>query len=198
MPEAAVRRARGTLFHTAITDPRGDELLPLTALARRYPDLYARHIAKYAGREHRLRERVIPLDCDWADVVFFSPVDSAVLFDAVRSAGRRVWAGPMWAFDASRLDPRRCCVRLMRVTRGARSADPGDEDDYLPLTTATLRAVSQVTDRALTRLRNLGPDEPLLPWGDVPHVLHRGPVPLDIFHEGEGDERTAVGTCPAS
>ena len=80
--------ARGTLLHTAVTAPRGDELLPLSLLAERHPDLYARHIAKYAGREHRLRERVIPLDCHWADVVFFSPVDSAVLFDAVGSAGR--------------------------------------------------------------------------------------------------------------
>lgn len=180
---AAGRRARGTLFHTAVAAPRGDELLPLTLLAERYPDLHARHVAKYAGREHRLRERVIPLDCAWADVVFFSPVDSSVLFDAVRSAGRRAGAGRMWTLDASRLDPRRCCVRLMRVTRGALSADPGDEDDYLPLTTATLRAVSQVTDRALTRLRTLGPDEPMLPWGDVPHVLHRGPVPLDVFDD---------------
>lgn len=180
---APVPRVRGTLFHTAVTDPRGDELLPLRVLGERYPDLYARHVAKYAGREHRLREWVIPLRCEWTDVVFFSPVDSAVLFDAMRAAGRRVWGGAMWRVDASRLDPRRCCVRLMRVTPGARSADPGDEDDYLPLTTATLRAVSQVTARALSRLRGLGPDEPSLPWGDVPHVLHRGPVPLSIFQQ---------------
>lgn len=191
-----MRRARGTLFHTAVTDPRGAELLPLAVLAERYPELHARHVAKYAGREHRLRERVIPLDCAWTDVVFFSPVDSAVLFEAVRTAGRHVWGGPMWTADASRLDPRRCCVRLMRVTRGARSADPGDEDDYLPLTTATLRAVSEVTDRALTRLRDLGPDEPVLPWGDVPHVLHRGPVPLDVFHEWRAQSPDRDGRIP--
>ncbi|MEW2519970.1 hypothetical protein [Actinacidiphila alni] len=181
MTSETAPRARGTLFHTAVTAPRGDALLPLKLLGERYPDLYARHVAKYAGREFRLRERVIPLDCDWTDVVFFSPVDSTVLFDAVRGAGRRVRGGPMWTVDAARLDPRRCCVRLMHVTRGAASADPGDEDDYLPLTTATLRAVSRVTDDALARLRALGPDEPVLPWGDVPHVLHRGPVPLSVF-----------------
>lgn len=90
---------------------------------------------------------------------------------------------PLWTLDASQLDPARCCIRLMRVTSGARTADPGTDDDYLPLTSATLRAVSEVTDRALERLRNLGPDEPLLPWGDVPHVLHRGPVPLNLFQE---------------
>jgi len=175
------RRAHGTLFHTAVTDPRGDELLPLAMLRERHLDLYTRHLAKYTGREHRLRERVIPLGCSWADVVFLSPLDSTVLFDAARSAGRRVWDGPVWTLDAARLDPERCCVRLMRVTPGARTADPGTEDDYLPLTTATLRAVSEVTHRALERLRNLGPYDPLLPWGDVPHVLHRGPVPFRLF-----------------
>ncbi|WP_157535846.1 hypothetical protein [Kitasatospora mediocidica] len=184
MPTKPAReRARGALFHTRIADPRGDELLPLSMLRERYPDLHARHSAKYAGREHRLRERVIPLDCAWSDVVFLAPLDSTMLFDAARSSGRRVWDGPVWTLDAARLDPERCCVRLMRVSPGARSADPGTEDDYLPLTTATLRAVSEVTDRALARLRNLGPDEPLLPWGDVPHVLHRGPIPLDLFRE---------------
>jgi DNA-binding response OmpR family regulator len=27
------------------------------------------------------------------------------------------------------------------------------------------------------------PDEPLLPWGDMPHILHRGPIALDLFQE---------------
>ncbi|MEE4543035.1 hypothetical protein V2S66_13790 [Streptomyces sp. V4-01] len=51
------------------------------------------------------------------------------------------------------------------------------------MTTASLRAVCQVTHRALERLRTLGPDEPVLAFGDVPHVLHRGPLPLDLFQE---------------
>ncbi len=71
----------------------------------------------------------------------------------------------------------------MRCTPGARSADPGIEDDYLPLTTATLRAVSEVTHRAVERLRTLGPDDPLLLFGDLPHVLHRGPLPLALFRD---------------
>jgi len=182
LPVASQPRVRGTLFHTAVTAPRGDALLPLSALREQYPDLYLRHRAKYTGREERLLERVVPLDCAWEDVVFLSPIDSSVLFEAMRSAGRPVPEITLWPLDAARLDPGRCCIRLMRVTRGRRSADPSDADDYLPLTTATLRAVSQVTDRALARLRTLGPDEPSLPWGDVPHILHRGPLPLSVFH----------------
>ncbi|MGW4791436.1 hypothetical protein ACWEPC_03330 [Nonomuraea sp. NPDC004297] len=181
--ELTQQRAHGRLFHAMITDPHGDQLLPLAMLRDRYPDLHTRHVAKYTGREHRLGERVIPLECTWADVVFLAPLNPTVLFDAVRSAGLRMGDVPVWTLDAARLDPARCCIRLMRVTPGARTTDPGTEDDYLPLTTATLRAVSEVTDRALERLRNLGPDEPLLPWGDVPHVLHRGPIAFDLFRK---------------
>ncbi len=182
LPVTPRPRVRGTLFHTAVTAPRGEELLPLSALREQHPDLYIRHRAKYTGREERLLERVIPLDCAWEDVVFLSPIDSSVLFEAMRSSGRPVPEITLWPLDAGQLDPDRCCIRLMRVTRGSRSADPADADDYLPLTTATLRVVSEVTDRALSRLRTLGPDEPSLPWGDVPHILHRGPLPLSVFH----------------
>lgn len=66
----------------------------------------------------------------------------------------------------------------MRKSPTRPGAEPATDTDYLPFTTATLKAVSRVTDAALTRLRNLSPDDPLLPWVDVPHVLHRGPIPL--------------------
>ena len=41
-------------------------------------------------------------------------------------------------------------------------------------------------DRALDRLRNLNPTEPLYPWADIPHVLHRGPIPLTRFRTSDG------------
>ncbi|AUG76229.1 hypothetical protein CFP65_1330 [Kitasatospora sp. MMS16-BH015] len=172
---------RGTLFHTAVAAPRGDQLLPLAGLRELHPDLYERHLVKYRGREHRLAERVLPLDCTWSEVVFLSPLDAAPLFAALREAGRPAATPQQWTLDAGLLDPARCCVRLMRMTRGAQTADPGGPDDYLPLTTATLRAVAEPTARALDRLRTLTPAEPARPWGDVPHILHRGPIPLRYF-----------------
>ncbi|MFE9423611.1 hypothetical protein ACFYNO_11695 [Kitasatospora sp. NPDC006697] len=181
MPSSSLPTVRGTLFHTAVHDPRGDALHPLSGLRERWPDLHERHGRKYRGREHRLLERVFPLDCAWSEVVFLSPVDSTVLFDALRESGREVAPVPLWRLDAGRLNPARCCIRLMRTEPGAASAEPGTPDDYLPLTTAGLRAVSQVTDRALRRLRTLPPGHHALPWGDVPHVLHRGPIPLSLF-----------------
>lgn len=69
----------------------------------------------------------------------------------------------------------------MRKSTTEEEAEFGDDDDFLPYTTGNLRAVSRVTAAALDRLRNLTPDERLLPWVDVPHVLHRGPVPISCL-----------------
>jgi hypothetical protein len=34
---------------------------------------------------------------------------------------------------------------------------------------------------AIDRLERLGPDDPWLPWVDVPHVLYRGAIPVSWF-----------------
>lgn len=175
------QRVRGTLYHSPVSHPRGDQLLPLNAMREPYPDLYEFHHAKYQGREWVLERPVPPLSCTWGDVVFFSPVDSALVFEALRSAGRKVPFTPFCTVDAGLLDPERTCIRLMRKSATEPEAEPGDDDDFLPYSTGTLRAVSRITVAALDRLRNLGPDEPLLPWVDVPHILHKGPIPISYL-----------------
>lgn len=125
-----------------------------------------------------------PLDCTWGDVVFFSPVDSSLIFEALRTGGRKVPAAAFWTVDAGLLDPDRTCIRLMRKSATGPEAELSDDDDFLPYTTGTLRAVSRITHAALERLRNLTPDEPLLPWVDVPHILHKGPVPISYLQPG--------------
>lgn len=172
---------QGTLFHSHLTEPRGDLMLPLSELREAHPELYRRHAEKYDGRPNGLIEPVPPLGCTWADVVFLSPVDPAPLFEALARSGRPVGGNGPATLDASRLDPDRCVIRLMRHGTDGHYPDPPDEHDYLPFTTAGLRAVGRVTQIALDRLERLGPDDPWLPWVDVPHVLHRGPIPLAWF-----------------
>ncbi|HTJ70990.1 MAG TPA: hypothetical protein VL551_25835 [Actinospica sp.] len=144
------------------------------------PDLYELNVRKYAGRPHdTMAQRVEPLGCTWSDVVFLSPVHPAELFGALRGGGGR--AVRPWVLDAGRLDPARTVIRLMRHGRDGHYSDPADEHDYLPFTTAGLRAVSRVTVAAVSRLESLRPGDPLLPWVDVPHVLHRGVIPVEWF-----------------
>ncbi len=81
--------------------------------------------------------------------------------------------------DAARLDPERTTIRLMRA--GEDPAAHADPNNYLPFTTASLRAVRRITVAAVHRLERLGAGEPLFPWADVPHVLYRGSIPWDWF-----------------
>lgn len=171
-------RVHGTLFHLHLTHPRGDQLLPLNRLRDAHPDLYEQHARKYAARPEGLVEPVPPLGCTWGDVIFLAPVHPAPLFEALARSGRQVTAPEPATVDAALLDPERCVIRLMRHGADGHYPDPPDEHDYLPFTTAGLRAVNRVTQAALDRLERLGPDDPWLPWVDVPHILHRGPIPL--------------------
>jgi hypothetical protein len=174
-------RVDGTLYHKPDVPVRGDALFPLLELRHRYPDLYERHARKYDGRPGILDRRVEPLDCTWGDVLFLSPVHPAELFAAIARAGRPVRTSKPWTLDAGRLDPDRAVIRLMRHGRDGHEAEPPDEHDYLPFTTAGLRAVSRVTQAAIDRLERLRPGDPWLPWVDVPHVLYRGALPVSWF-----------------
>jgi hypothetical protein len=175
---------QGTLYLLPRTTVRGSEIIPLSRMRTRYPDLYELNVRKYAARPEIMGERIEPLDCTWSDVVFLSPVHPESLFAALRKGRDDRERKPMrpLILDAGRLDPARTVIRLMRHGRDGHYADPADVHDYLPFTTAGLRAVNRVTIAAVERLESLKPDDPRLPWVDVPHVLHRGSVPVDWFH----------------
>lgn len=174
----------GTLYHRPGSPPRGDALLPMGRLRGAHPDLHAHHAAKHTAYPEALEQAVPPLGCTWADVVFLSPVHPRPLFDALGRAGTpATWLEP-WTIDACHLDPSRTVIRLMRHGREGHHPDPPDEHDWLPFTTATLRAVNRITVDAVDRLEALEPGDPWLPWVDVPHVLHRGPIPWSHFDRG--------------
>lgn len=165
-----------TLYHRAVRDMRGDALLPLNSLRDVHPDIYEREAKKYAGREQLRREKVLPLDCLWGDVLFFSPVHPAQLLGTVRESGREVPPVRFWALNAAELDPERACIKFVQPWPGGVYAPPTPAD-YLPFTPEVLAQVSAPSDTTLTRLQTLPPGAPLILWMDVPHVLYRGNIP---------------------
>lgn len=176
-----------TLYHLLPRKIHGSELLPLAALETRHPELYRLHTQKYAGRESAMHEPVSPLGCTWRDVVFLSPVPPDRIFAALARSGRDVVCPTPATIDASLLDPARCTIRLMRHGVAGHYPEAPDEHDYLPFTTASLRAVSRVTVDAVERLETLASGDPWLPWVDVPHILHRGPIAIDLFRRPGGE-----------
>ena len=171
-----------TLYHRAVRDVRGGHLLPLSRLRRTFPDVYTREVAKYVGREALRDERVLPLDCGWTDVLFFSPVHPGPLLDELRAGGREVPPVRFWTLKADALDPERACIHFARPWPGGRYTPPVPED-YAPFTPQVLEKVSAPSAGTLERLRRLPPAAPPILWSDVPHVLYRGEVPLDRLEE---------------
>jgi hypothetical protein len=178
-----------TLLYKAAGDIRGDNILPLNQLRVHYPDLYEREFAKYAVRPEIVDYPVYPLGCRWADVVFLSPVHPAPIFAAMHESGR---IGPVtvdyWTLDADLLDPANTCILLKRHDPDHR---PQPAEDFIPYTPEAAAALSTPSERALHRLRNLNPTEPLYPWADIPHILHRGPIPVRWFKVSAQESQAA-------
>ncbi|TDD30751.1 hypothetical protein E1218_00085 [Kribbella turkmenica] len=172
------------LYRAAIHDLRGTEILPLDLLREQHPDLYEREAGKYSYRPQTIDNPVHPLGCRWRDVVFLSPVHPAPIFDALRESGR---IGPAaldyWTLDADLLDPERTCILLKRHDPLFR---PQPATDYLPYSATTVATLSTPSDKALERLRNLSATEPLFPWADIPHILHRGSLAVGLFRDADG------------
>ncbi|MFF0265421.1 hypothetical protein [Kribbella sp. NPDC004536] len=167
------------LLYKGATKVRGDEILPLNQLRDRYPDLHERHFQKYAGRPHGVDIPVYPLNCTWGDVVFLSPVHPAPIFQALHESGR-IGSPTLdyWTLDAGLLDPANTCILLKRYDPELRPQPP---EDFVPYTPEAAAALAEPSERALHRLRNLDATEPLYPWADIPHILHRGPIPARWF-----------------
>lgn len=87
------------LYHSPVGSDHGDQILPLNLMRESFPDLHATHYAKYMGRESALGQTIPPLSCTWGDVAFLSPVDSGLLFDALRQSGRSVPSLPFCTLD---------------------------------------------------------------------------------------------------
>lgn len=171
----------GTLYHQPASLLRGSHVLPLNELRNIYPELWAAREHKRGSGPDSPAQRVPPLDCTWGDVVFLSPVHPQPLFDALRRSGRAAPLREPWTLSAELLDPARTVIRLMRAGVLGHHPDPADDDDYLPFTTANLRAVSRITVDAIRRLEGLQSGDPWLPWVDVPHILYRGEIPTGWF-----------------
>jgi len=177
------------LYRAAIKDLRGDAILPLNDLRELYPDLYEAGVAKYAHRPQTMDITVHPLGCRWTDVVFLSPVHPAPIFDALRESGR-IGPGALdyWTVEAGLLDPASTCILMKRHDPEFRPQPP---EDYLPYSPSTVATLSTPSEKALRRLRNLNATEHLLPWADIPHILHRGPIPLTLFRTADGNSVSA-------
>lgn len=93
------------LYHVVPPDMRGTILYPLNELKFRYPDLYARKVKKYEGREHILQRRIPQLrNSLWNDLLFFTAVSPGAMREAWEAAGVPYRHTHFFRFELSKFD----------------------------------------------------------------------------------------------
>ncbi|WP_147109063.1 hypothetical protein [Tateyamaria sp. syn59] len=136
---------------------------------------------KYCNRMAAPLRPLPELGCTWSDCVLLSPVHP----EALRAA--RIACGLSWpeaghrflVFDAANFDARaeRMCIWLYSDTRPQDFA--AAKTDVVPYASDRLEGLGTVSDAArsyMSEMARLG-KAPLMYVG-VPHVLHRGAIPL--------------------
>lgn len=165
------------VYHRVPPELRGTILHPLSQLRAVFPDLAARALQKYAGREVGRKTTVPRLNCRPDDVLNLSPVDPAHLRDGLIAAGHE-WRPRRWfVIPFARLD---LAKTVLKVRKPWNVGDPGSPDvEYLPCDAQELAhhaqpaaAITTFTRWAWRSDKERGVS-PLLFVG-VAHVLYNG------------------------
>ena len=179
------------VYHQLAPDFRGTVLYPLNCLAAAYPDVHAREVVKYAGREGVLSYRVPHLDADWADTVNLSTLDPRLLVAARERLGiassqllqRRLLPIPIEHLAGHRLVRYSAVARWINSSPGedvpseppAHEFEPTDPQIYRETTAVPPAHVEYLLECRATGKRALG-------FVHVPHVLALGPIDISGLH----------------
>lgn len=167
-----------SVYHQLPDAMVGSTLWPLAQLASVDPTAAARQRAKYDDRPGMLERWVDPLACRSADLLFLSPVHPVQLQAALRRA-RPKWPESNWLeVDTATLEPSAMVLHLPGRWPLEDGPPPITAENSVPFSLEALRAASVPSDVTVTRLADPANRMPL--FVAVMHVLHRGPVEVDL------------------
>ena len=75
------------IYHSIPEDLQGNQLIPLSDMRSLRPDLYAKYLEKYKGREEILERKIPLLNCSWNEVVHLLPLHPHTLFELQKELG---------------------------------------------------------------------------------------------------------------
>jgi len=145
-----------------------------------YPETYAKQVSKYQGREHVTRQR-IPLfdDCLWNDVLFFTAVNPAQIYEERRKAG---WPDlkphRYFKIDPRELDQSKLGVFLFQPTADPKNYTP---DNFATYRYEDLEKYAQIPQETKDYYKHeLEAGEPYIKlfWRYIPHILYRGEIDI--------------------
>lgn len=159
-------------YHGIPEDMKGRELIPLNKMLEVDPDLRAKYLEKYKGREEILERKIPLLDCLWNDVVQLLPLHPRQLFELQKELGliTEIPDYKYYQIDTSTLDPSQTVVYFKTA--------PGEENVTVKwlndVQLEELQAIPEATRKYYESM--VGTGEPVFNYQFVPHIIYKGTV----------------------
>lgn len=163
------------LYHEVPKALVGDILYPLNVLKEKYPEVYQKEVAKYAGRDVVLNWMIPPLNCLWNDAIHLTAVHPRDVRKTLEECGfKGVYEVSSYEIDPSILDPENTTVYMYSSECVKEGPDPTDFFEYNP---NDMEKYSQIPERTKSHYREMfssGRKTRVYPW--VPHILYKGQI----------------------
>ncbi len=166
------------LYHHVPKNMQGDTLYPLNVLKEKYPEAYAEHARKYAGREEAMQFVIPKLDCLWNDALHLSAVHPQMMMDAFAEAGGRSdYTLLSYQIDPYTLDPDKAVVyRYSTVHLNALQK----KEDFVDFNPDDLAKYSELPQDTIEYYRESFANKKLpLAFHRVPHILYKGTIDVE-------------------
>ena len=159
-------------YHGIPEEMKGNSLIPLNEMMSVDPELRAKYLEKYKGREEILERKIPLLDCLWNDVVQLLPLHPRQLFELQKELGliTEIPDYKYYQIDTSTLNPSQTVVYFKTA--------PGEENVTVKwledVNLEELQGIPQATRKYYESM--VGTGEPVFNYQFVPHVVYRGTV----------------------
>lgn len=159
-------------YHGIPEDMKGRELIPLNKMLEVDPDLRAKYLEKYKGREEILERKIPLLDCLWNNVVQLLPLHPRQLFELQKELGliAEIPDYSYYQLDTNALDPLQAVVYFKTA--------PGEENVTVKwlkdVQLEELQSIPEATRKYYESM--VGTGEPVFNYQFVPHIIYKGAI----------------------
>lgn len=165
------------IYHIKSKNFKGDKILPLSALEEKYPKIYKKEISKYKGRESHPQTKIKLLDCKWKDCVNFSTIDPRKIFQMEELLGI---PGYKNSIDVEIFKFNIKDIKNLDFVLYNDNKNPKKDDAYKKINVSSYEETSYVPlETAKYFIECKEKNEYPLIFGNVPHILVKGEVPID-------------------
>jgi hypothetical protein len=166
------------LYHRVPDNMEGGTLFPLNMLKEKYPELYAKQMSKYEGREHVTKQFIPGLECLWNDVLHLSAVHPQDIKQSLIEAGMPDYEMRYYQIDPLLLEPEKTTVYLYAHKVKEDNMKPENFAEYVPSEINKYSVLSQETQDYYKEMYG-NHQRPLL-FVRIPHILYKGTIDVSL------------------